>query len=197
MKKICFIIFMFCFTLLAVTTTTATANTLKSIGIIIISADEFKSEVYFNRSASIFNADKNSNIKVEVGESLQQKYSDYCKDKEISDNEPPRLENLLEFTVQNNFDYLLCLVIKEPEVSKYMKKVYGGQYIGEVNAEHFTVSMTINAYMCDKTKLLKTHSVTKNKIQDVRHSRNPQAKATRGAFTLCINDIKKSMNGLW
>ena len=188
MKKFCLLVLIIC---VVITNTAIAAQNMssnKNIGIIIIGSDEFKSEVYFNRSAAIFNADKNPNISVEVGDVIQEKFSAYCKDNELSDNEAPKLENLLDFTKQNNLNQVLCLVIKKPEISEKIFEKTG-------RLLEATVSMSINSYLCDQTKLLKTHSVTKQKTQDDNHSRHPKDKATRGAFTLCINDIGKAING--
>ena len=195
MKKICLVLFIFMFALSGMTAVESMSKS-KNIGIVIIGNNDVKSEKYFQRSAAIFDVEKNPNVSVEVGESIQQKYYDYCKDKEINENEAPKLENLLEFTAQNNFDRMLCLVIKNPEVSKSQNESYLG--FGRVGLkEFFTISMTVNAYLCDQTQILKAHSVTKQKTQDDKHSHDPEAKAKRGAFTLCINDIGKAIKGLW
>lgn len=176
---------------------TSSASATQNVGIIIIGDDDFKQEVYFNRSAKIFDVKKNPNISVKVGETVQKNYSDYFKEKSISDAKPPKLENLLEFAKQNNFDRVLCLVVKNPGVSNYYEYEEGllpGS--GLKLSQHFTVTITVNAYLCDREKILKTVSITKKKTEDDIHSSKPQVRATRGAFTSCVENIGKEMKGI-
>lgn len=193
MQKICLMLLVFVIVFAGVTTN---ASATQNIGIIIIGDDDFKQEVYFNRSAKIFDVKKNPNISVKVGESVQKNYSDYCKEKSISDIEPPKLENLLEFANQNNFDRVLCLVVKTPEVSEYQREEYGGRFLKSMTVNYIEVSLSTNAYFCDDTKLLKTFSTTRKKELAKGRSRDPKAKATRSAFTLCIEDIEKAINNV-
>ena len=171
-------------------------NPDKKNGILLIGSREFRTEQYFQRSREIFKVEKNQNVSFEVGEELQKKYADYCQDNAINKNNAPELKELLEFVKQNDFDCILCLVIKDPEISESVKTEYLG-FDMTGNVKHFTVSMEVNAFLCDKTKLIKTYTSVKKKDQSSKKSRNPREKAKRGAFTLCISDINKAMKKLW
>ena len=196
MKKILLSVFTFMIAFIHITTI-VNASSNQNIGVIIIGDDEFKQEVYFNRSAKIFDVKKNPNLSVKYGETVQKNYSDYCKEKSISDSAPPKLENLLEFSNQNNFDRVMCLVVKTPEVSDYYE-YKDGLLPGSPSrlSKHFTVTITVNAYLCDKEKILKTISITKTKTENDIYSSKPKVRATRGAFTSCVENIGKEIKGI-
>ena len=170
-----------------VTTEAAVVNSVKNIGIVIVGSEDFQSEKYFNAARDIVKP-LNDGMSIEVGELMQSKYRKYCEEKGIS-SATPELSDLTAFAEQNDFDRVLCLVVEKPTQDEFNR--WDGSFV-------VRISLQVNAYLCNKTELIKTHSTGKKKESEFNLLlRSPEVRARIGAFKLCANDIGKAMKGLW
>lgn len=179
----------------------------KQIGILIIGGHtDFKHGKYLTAAEEIFSKNKAKNFSIVAGDKIQNVYYDFCAKKDISSEQAPKLDDLLEFTKENNFYRVLCLVVQQPDVDTYMREqelLFGSS---EVLPEAI-VHIQMDAYLCDENRLIKSHSSSKKRkgSYDVFSlgrlgkftSGKAVAKATLGAFKLCTQDVSKAIFGLW
>ena len=168
-------------------------NQGKHIAIVILS-DEFQKDKHYSYAKEI--PESNPQNIVEIGRDTQEKYACYCLNNGLDMEAVPKLNDLTSFAEEENFDRLLFLVVKKPNVEISHVNAYTG--VGNSIVKKARVSLQVDAFLCDKTKLLKTFSVTKKRSsqEGAFDNKNPEARAKSSAFKLCTKAIGEAMKGL-
>ena len=181
---------------------------VQNVGVIIIKDDEFKNKFYFDKAKRIIQNKKNR-YTITAGDEIQSKYNDYCLEKGISNNLLPNVNNIIEFTKQNNLDRLVCLTVKKTGLEKEVREdgieSVGNRYIF-VPKLYVYVQIKIIAYIYDKNQLIGTSEFEKvnlssekmYKISDGTISYETLEQGASGqAFSGCIRHIRREIKNLF
>ena len=177
------------FTILLLFANTVSAATItnedgKRIGIVIIGDAEFKTQSYFDNAKKLV------------------KIKNYCKDDSYNTFHETE-SSLFDFLTQNNFDNIICLVIRRPTLESEGWKL------------KLTVAqMKIETNIYNKNELIKTINTEKKGVSvltleeaytmSTEYNLNEyeideltRKAAKKDAFSSCIRQIRKEIKGLF
>ena len=174
-----------------------------NIGVVVISVKDvdFTNEKYLNCIEKILSRGNDEKNKPKINAHIQEQYREFCKRKEIVYSGPPKLDDLIEFGRQSNFDYVLLLHVNElylhgsfPRENNSFYSIAGADY----SAENISVTISVHSYLCGDTGLLNNRSV----IREHASSRTigntqPATHALNKAFEKSLSAIESEMNKFW
>ena len=150
----------------------------QQIAVVIVGSSDYKTSDFINYAKSYFKPANES--KVLVGKDVQSKYQTYWLGKGLLDEGTPTKEDFIEFVNYSGYKKIIYLVIKDSIVDTHERKK------GKARSR---VSLTINAFLVDKSQIVKVISSTNEE-----DSKTSELRAKRGAFKKCIEEISDEFN---
>lgn len=154
----------------------------QTVGVVIIGSSDFKTADYFNSIKSSFQS--NNEYTVEYGNGIQSKYQSYWLDKGFLEEQKPVKQDLIDFVKYSGYDKVLFVMVKDPVVDKHKQQT--GLFTSVVNSR---ASISVNAFLADKSNVIKASSSTKEDDSEASELR-----AKRGAFRKCLQEISKNID---
>ena len=203
MKKISFVLILLAGIVLSqIVSTNFVFAAPQKIAVVIVSADsDFKSKNFIKRIKENFGK-KNVNVTILAGDEVQSKYQEYWFDKDLLEEGTPTKEDFIKFVSYGDYDKVIYLMIKTPDVSHSQTgAIMGGNTTplpatGTVNSgtvayfNSFSTSVTVNSFLADKEKIIKTNSSTNSNTAD------QAIWAKENAFKRCVKAVSEIFNPL-
>ena len=184
MKRVLFcILFLFVFscTSFAATSDTPFTKPGGTVGVVIISGSDFKTQDFFDYTRETLAPDTSTKYVLKNGSDIQSLYQNYWIDKGFLEEQTPRKDDLLDFVSYSNFDKVVFILIPDSEIDEHRWGIWGRHY--SVRA-----SVDFKVFVCDKSDILKALTVTKE-----ADSRATALRARREAFKKAMNEIAETI----
>ena len=156
-------------------------HSVQSIGVVIIGDKEFQQERFYSQISDILNSRSN---KVTIGTKTQASFAQFCQASNIAEKALPKVNDMVEFAKQENFDKLVGIVIREPMKNNFKRKVSNHEGL----VDRTICALQLDFYIFDKERSLKVFSVAKDKLA------SNETDATVGAFDKCVDKVRKDIN---
>lgn len=165
------------------------------VAVVIVADPDFKTKKTFKHIDDFFGKDSAKNhISLSYGEEVQSKYMEYWFDKGELEEGKPTKDDLTQFVDFSGYDKVIFLIVKDVSVNQNsggaIATNVGGTAIINSTA-WLRASVTVNAFLVDKDKIIKMTSATK-----ISDDMNQVVYAKQYAFKPCIREISKVFNPL-
>ena len=151
----------------------------EKVGIVIIGSSDYKTKDFIEYAQDFFKA---KDSKIEAGKKIQTKYQNYWLDKGMIEEGTPTKEDFINFVDYSGCKKVIYLVIKDSVTDQHNRKK------GKSRAR---TSLTINAFLTDRNKIIKATSATNEE-----DSKTSELRAKRGAFKQCVKELSDEINPL-
>lgn len=152
----------------------ATRETGKEVGVVIIGGAEFKTADYYKLIPKTFNL-PNGYV---IGDSFQSKYQVFLMENDLLGEKIPRKNYLLDFTAKSGCSKVLFLVIDSTTDHQNNPKT----------RQKNRLTVQVDAYLMDQFRILEGAG----SVQE-SNSKTSDFKARREAFKKCLEEISKSI----
>ena len=164
------------FLLLMSTAFAATSNLSRSsqTAVVIVGGSDYKTPSFTKYVQQYFKA-----TNLAVGNDVQTVYQSYWLDKGLLEEGTPTKDDFIAFANYAGYKNVLYLKISDPVVDVHNRK----------GKQKTRVSITMNAYLVDKTHFIQ--NATSTHEEDSDHS---ELRAKSGAFKQCVRDVSEVIN---
>ena len=145
----------------------ASLNSAQKIGIVVITADStFKTKQFNDKSKEAFKG-MAKNLEVFNGDAVQSKYDDYWLEKGLLEEGKPTKEDFISFVSFGEYDKVIYLLVRDVVIDGQGEGGVGiasplGNTTVYSNTGGTGANLTVRAFLCDKNKVVKTVSVTRD-----------------------------------
>ena len=153
------------------------SNKSSEIAVVIVGTPDYKTNNFIRYTQEYFKP--LNNLKIATGNEVQSKYQTYWLDKGSLDEGTPTKDDFIAFVNYSGYNKVIYLVIKDPVVDVHDRK----------SKQRSRASVTVNAFLVDKTQIAKVSSSTNEE-----DSNTSELRAKRGAFKQCVRDISEVLN---
>ncbi|MBR2180133.1 MAG: hypothetical protein IJ862_07060 [Selenomonadaceae bacterium] len=154
------------------------SKTNQQIAVVIVGGADYRTKDFTSYAKDFFNPGEGMTIA--HGKDVQNQYQKYWFDKGLIDEGTPTKEDFVEFVNYSGYKQVIYLVIKDSVLEQH------GRTKGK---DRSRVSLTVNAFLVDKTHVLEGTSSTNEE-----DSKTSELRAKRGAFKQCVKEISKVFN---
>ena len=165
--------------LLTVNVVAEAASSSKSgVAVVIVGGADYRTKDFTNYTKDYF--ELSNNEKVAQGKDVQNKYQKYWFSKGMIDEGTPTKEDFIKFVNYAGYNKVIYLVVKDSVLEQH------GRTKGK---DRSRVSLTVNAFLVDKTHIIESASSTNEE-----DSKTSELRAKRGAFKICVKEISETFN---
>ena len=179
MKKL-FIALFAIFSVMTTAIVTEAATPGNQIAVVIVGGADYRTKDFVKLTKDLFKV--SDELTLATGKEVQNKYQMYWLDKGLIDEDTPTKEDFVQFVNYSGYRKVLYLVIKDSVIDQHGRKK---------GKDRSRASLTVNAFIVDKTKILKFDSSTNEE-----DSKTSELRARLGAFKQCVKEISKNFNPL-
>ena len=156
----------------------ATTNPKQQVAVVIVGSADYRTKDFTSYAKDYFKPGEG--ITIAYGKEVQNQYQKYWFGKGLIEEGTPTKEDFIAFADQSGYRQVIYLVIKDSVLEQHGRKK---------GKDRSRISLTVNAFLVDKTHILGSTSSTNEE-----DSKTSELRAKRGAFKQCVKEISKEFN---
>ena len=156
----------------------STTNKNQTTAVVIVGGSDYRTKDFTSFAKDFFKP--SSGIEVAYGKDVQNTYQKYWFNKGLIDEGTPTKEDFVEFVNYSGYKQVIYLVIKDSVLEQHGRKK---------GKDRSRVSLTVNAFLVDRSHILESTSSTNEE-----DSKTSELRAKRGAFKQCVKEISQEFN---
>ena len=158
--------------------TEAASKSNPQIAVVIVGSADYRTKDFTSYAKDFFKLSEGNTIA--YGKDIQNKYQKYWFDKGLIEEGTATKEDFIKFVNYSGYKQVIYLVIKDSVLEQH------GRTKGK---DRSRVSLTVNAFLVDKTHIVESTSSTNEE-----DSKTSELRAKRGAFKECVKEVSQVFN---